>query len=225
PLFGLNPTPSQRATIKYFYTVAALFVAQIVLGMVAAHYSVEGSGFFGFPLAKYLPYAVARTWHTQTGIFWIATAGLATGLSMARAVSGIEPRWQKFGVNFLFVCLLVIVVGSLAGEWLSVQQRLGGDVWYWFGHQGYEYVDLGRFWQIFLFVGLFVWLFLMARGLWPALRRPSESRPLLGLFLVASIAIALFYGAGLMYGQRSHLVMVEYWRWWVVHLWVEGFFE
>lgn len=53
----------------------------------------------------------------------------------------------------------------------------------------------------------------------------SESRPLLLLFLVSSIAIALFYGAGLMYGQRSHMVTAEYWRWWVVHLWVEGFFE
>src|SRR5262249_42512271 len=75
------------------------------------------------------------------------------------------------------------------------------------------------------FVGLFVWLFLMGRALWPALRKPGENRPLLALFLISSIAIALFYGAGLMYGKHSHLVMVEYWRWWGVHLWVEGFFE
>jgi nitric oxide reductase subunit B len=100
-----------------------------------------------------------------------------------------------------------------------------GDYWYWFGHQGWEYVDLGRFWQIFLFVGLFVWLFLTARSVWPALKRPSESRQLLVLFVISSVAIAAFYGAGLMYGQRSHMGMVEYWRWWVVHLWVEGFFE
>jgi nitric oxide reductase subunit B len=107
-----------------------------------------------------------------------------------------------------------------------VQQRLGnGDAWYWFGHQGWEYVDLGRFWQIFLFVGLFVWLFLTARSIWPALKKPSEGRPLIVLFVISSVAIAAFYGAGLMYGQRSHLAVVEYWRWWVVHLWVEGFFE
>ncbi|HEX2570363.1 MAG TPA: cbb3-type cytochrome c oxidase subunit I, partial [Polyangia bacterium] len=121
--------------------------------------------------------------------------------------------------------LLVIVVGALAGQWLSIQQRLPGDSWYWFGHQGYEYVDLGRFWQIFLFIGLFLWLGLMARALWPALRRPSEQRQLLVLFLIASTAIAAFYGAGLFYGRRSNLALVEYWRWWVVHLWVEGFFE
>jgi nitric oxide reductase subunit B len=38
-------------------------------------------------------------------------------------------------------------------------------------------------------------------------------------------AIGLFYGAGFFYGERTHLSVMEYWRWWVVHLWVEGFFE
>ena len=92
--------------------------------------------------------------------------------------------------------------------------------------QGYEYVDLGRFWQILLFVGLVLWLLLMVRSLKPAFKKNSEdNRSLLALFLVSSIAIPMFYAAGLMYGQRSHLVTAEYWRWWVVHLWVEGFFE
>jgi nitric oxide reductase subunit B len=154
-----------KATLKYFWVVAALIVVQVGLGAITAHYGVEGDGFFGIPLDKWLPYSVARTWHTQLGIFWIATAWLATGLFVAPAVSGYEPKGQRFGINFLFVCLLVIVVGSLAGEWLGVQQKLGFVTNFWFGHQGYEYVDLGRFWQIFLFVGLFVWLFLMARSL------------------------------------------------------------
>jgi nitric oxide reductase subunit B len=225
PLFGLHPTPSQRATVKYFWTAAALLVVQIALGAVTAHYGVEGSKLYGFPLADVLPYSVARTWHTQLGIFWIATAWLATGLYVGPAVSGHEPRGQRALVNFLFVALVVIVVGSLAGQWLSVKRMLGGSLWFWFGHQGLEYVDLGRFWQVFLFVGLFLWLFLMLRALWPALRRPSESSALLGLFVLSSAAIALFYGAGLMYGRGTNLAVVEYWRWWVVHLWVEGFFE
>ena len=226
PFVGMQLTPSQRATGKYFLVVIALFLAQVGLGGVTAHFGVEGHGFYGVPLAKYLPYAVTRSWHTQLGIFWIATAWLATGLFIGPAVSGVEPKYQRAGVNFLFVCLLIIVVGALFGQWASVQQRMGsGDYWYWFGHQGWEYVDLGRFWQIFLFVGLFVWLFLTARSVWPALKRPSESRQLLVLFVISSVAIAAFYGAGLMYGQRSHMGMVEYWRWWVVHLWVEGFFE
>ncbi len=161
PLLALKATPSMKAVLKYFWVVAALIVVQVGLGAVTAHYGVEGDGFYGFPLSDWLPYSVARTWHTQLGIFWIATAWLATGLFVAPAVSGYEPKGQRLGVNFLFVCLLVIVVGSLAGEWMGVQQKLGYVANFWFGHQGYEYVDLGRFWQIFLLIGLFLWLFLM----------------------------------------------------------------
>ncbi len=225
PLLGIVMTPSMHATLKYFWIVVALIAVQVGLGAVTAHYGVEGDGFFGIPLAKWLPYSVARTWHTQLGIFWIATAWLATGLFVAPAVSGKEPAGQRFGVNFLFTCLLIIVVGSLIGEWMGVQQKLGYVSNFWFGHQGYEYVDLGRFWQIFLFVGLFVWLFLMARALWPAFKNPGPNRHLLALFIIASAAIGLFYGAGLMWGRQTHLAMAEYWRWWVIHLWVEGFFE
>src|SRR5262245_30914542 len=224
PLLGLRPTPSQRATIKYFFVVAALWVVQVALGAIVAHYGVEGSGFYGIPLAKWLPYSVARTWHLQIGIFWIATSWLATGLYIVPAVSGIEPKGQRFGVNVLFVALVAVVVGSLAGEWFGIQQKLG-NLWFWFGAQGYEYVDLGRVWQILLFGGLLFWLWLMWRGLKPALARRDEQHSLLMLFLVSSIAIPVFYAAGLMYGQRSPLITAEYWRWWVVHLWVEGFFE
>jgi nitric oxide reductase subunit B len=225
PLLGQRPTPSMLATLKYFWVVVSLIVLQVGLGALTAHYGVEGSGFFGIPLAEILPYAVTRTWHTQLAIFWIATAWLATGLYVAPAVSGHEPRFQRFGVNVLFGALLVIVLGSMFGTWYGTRQQMGYTMNFWFGHQGYEYVDLGRFWQIFLFAGLFIWLGLMGRALWPALRNPGPNRSLLSLFFVSSFAIALFYGAGLMWGQHTHLALAEYWRWWVVHLWVEGFFE
>lgn len=225
PLLALEPTPSMRATLKYFWIVIALLVVQIGLGAVTAHYGVEGEGFYGIPLARWLPYSVTRTWHTQLGIFWIATAWLATGLFIAPAVSGYEPKGQARAVNLLFACLVVIVLGSLFGTWYATRQQMDLATNFWFGHQGYEYVDLGRFWQSFLLIGLFLWLGLMWRALLPALRRPGEQRHLLSLFVIASAAIALFYAAGLMWGRQTHLAIAEYWRWWVVHLWVEGFFE
>jgi nitric oxide reductase subunit B len=143
PLLGYQPTPSQKATLKYFFVVGALLVAQILLGVVTAHYGVEGTGFYGIPLDRVLPYSVTRTWHLQLGIFWIATAWLAAGLFVAPAVGGREPAGQRFLVNALFAALLVIVTGSLIGEWLSIHQHLGDPAWFWFGHLGYEYVDLG----------------------------------------------------------------------------------
>jgi nitric oxide reductase subunit B len=225
PLLGGTLFPSMKATLKYFWVVTALILVQILMGVITAHYGVEGQAFYGLPLASILPYSISRTWHIQLAIFWIATSWLATGLYLAPAVGGKEPKFQTLGVNFLFLALLVIVAGSLIGQWFGVMQKLGLIQNFWLGHQGYEYVDLGRFWQLFLFVGLVIWLVLMGRALMPALKAKSESRSLLTMFLISSIAIALFYGAGLMWGRQTHLAVAEYWRWWVVHLWVEGFFE
>jgi len=224
-LINLQATPSMKATLKYFWVVTGLILLQILMGAVTAHYGVEGQGFYGLNLDAILPYSISRTWHVQLAIFWIATAWLAAGLFIAPAVSGVEPKYQRLGVNVLFGALLVVVLGSFAGEWMGVMQKMGIVQNFYFGHQGYEYIDLGRFWQILLFGGLVIWLFLMIRALLPALKQKTDNKQLLILFVVASIAIAAFYGAGLMYGRESHLSVVEYWRWWVVHLWVEGFFE
>ncbi len=225
PLIGANLTPSQKATVKYFVVVTLLFLLQIVMGMFTAHYGVEGGGFYGIPLQDYLPYVVTRTWHTQLGIFWIATAWLAAGLFIAPFICGYEPKYQRLGVNVLFGALLIVVLGSMAGQWMSVMHMLPGDLWFWFGHQGYEYVDLGRIWQAALFVGLLLWLFLIARTAIPALRKKGTPKSLIVLYLLTTAGIALFYAPGLFWGMRSHLSVVEYWRWWVVHLWVEGYFE
>ncbi|HEX7599663.1 MAG TPA: cbb3-type cytochrome c oxidase subunit I, partial [Polyangia bacterium] len=84
-------TPSQRALALYFAVVALLFLAQTALGGVLAHYRVEPDGFYGFDLAKYLPYNLARTWHLQLAIFWIATSWVAGGLFLAPLVGGAEP--------------------------------------------------------------------------------------------------------------------------------------
>lgn len=225
PLLGYKATPSQKAVIKYFWVVTGLILLQILVGVITAHYGVEGHGFYGIPLADILPYTVTRTWHIQLGIFWIATAWLAAGLYIGPAVGGFEPKGQRLGVNILFIALLVVVLGSMAGEYLSVMNLLPDEHWFLFGHSGYEYIDLGRFFQIALFIGLLLWLFLMTRALMPALKRKDEQRPILTLFLISSIAIAAFWAAALMYGKQTNLAIAEYWRWWVVHLWVEGFFE
>jgi nitric oxide reductase subunit B len=154
PLRNMQPTPSMRATLKYIWVVALLILVQMLAGVVTAHYGVEGSAFYGIPLDQYLPQSVSRSWHVQLAIFWIATSWLATGLYIAPAVSGYEPKYQKLGVNILFGALLIVVLGSLTGQWLGVMQKLGlVDNFLW-GHQGYEYIELGRIWQILLLVGL-----------------------------------------------------------------------
>ena len=177
----IRVTPSMRATAKYFWLVIALFLTQILLGAITAHYQVEGQEAYGFQLANILPYSLTRTWHTQLAVLWIATAWLGMGLYIGPAISGHEPKFQRLGVNVLFTCLLIIVVGAFTGQWLAVMQKLGLAKNFWFGHQGWEYVDLGRFWQIFLFVGLGIWLTLVGRALWPAIRKGGESKSIVAL--------------------------------------------
>jgi nitric oxide reductase subunit B len=225
PLFHLKPTPSMRATKKYFFVVIGLILAQVGMGVITAHYAVEGNSFFGYPLAEILPFVVSRTIHTQFAVLWIATAWLATGLYIAPAISGHEPRFQKLGVNVLFYALLFIVVGSTAMGWLGSLQHKGTGFAFWLGNQGLEFTSMGRIWQILLFVGLLFWVLLLGRALWPALKKPSESRGLIVMVFLAALCIGGFYATSLTWGRHSHYSMIEYWRWWLVHLWVEGFFE
>ncbi len=227
PLLGARLTPSQRVTLLYFGVVVLLFIGQIAMGVVTAHYGVEGNAFYGLPIAEFAPYVITRTWHNQMGIFWIATAWLAAGLFVAPSIGNGDPPYQRAGVMVLLGALVVVVVGSLAGEWLSVKDFFSDDsIRFYFGHSGYEYLDLGRAFQVGLFAGLLLWVILVLRAVLPALRREGDdTRGLLLLFVLSALAIAGFYGAALGYGHQTHLSVAEYWRWWVVHLWVEGFFE
>lgn len=224
PLPLPEPTPSQRATLPYFLVVAALFVVQILVGSLTGHYAVEGNHFFGFDTSDLLPYAASRTWHVQLSVFWIATAWLATGLFIGPFISGHEPKKQAMLVHVLLGALVVVVVGSLGGTWASIQGMFGSDG-FWFGSQGYEYIELGRVWQVALIGGMLLWLWLVYRALKPALANELDKGGLTHLLLYASVSIPLFYSVGLFYTSGTHISVADYWRWWVVHLWVENFFE
>ena len=226
PLTLAALTPSQRALGKYLFVVLALFVFQVFIGGFTAHYTIEGQSFYGIDVSQWFPYALTRTWHVQSAVLWIATAFLAAGLFLAPVIHGGDPKHQKLGVDLLFWALVLVVVGSFGGNYLSIAQEMPDGLGFWLGHQGYEFLDLGRVWQFALFAGLLVWLVLMLRCMMPALRREKGGdRSLLLLLTVSTVAIGLFYGSGLFYGERTHITIMEYWRWWVVHLWVEGIFE
>lgn len=226
PLAQIPLTPSQKALWKYAALTVILFIVQILLGGLVAHYTVEGQTFYGIELSQILPYSLARTWHLQSALFWIATGFLTAGLFVAPIINGgKDPKFQALGVNLLYIALFIVVAGSYAGNFTSiVLNKLSGSANFWFGHQGYEYLDLGRFWQILLYVGFLLWLFLMLRCTVSAFRNGGDKN-LLAIFVASIVGVGMFYGPGLFYGEHTTLAVMEYWRWWVVHLWVEGFFE
>ncbi len=217
-------SPGQRALLKFFVVVALLFLAQTLIGGATAHYRADPSSFYGIALEEIFPSNLMRTWHLQTAILWIATAYVAAALFLGRSLRNDEPRWFAGWVNVLFVAFAVVVFGSLLGEWAGLWQLLG-RWWFWFGNQGWEYLELGRAWQYLLVAGLFVWfalLWLLAR---PQTLARSAARPIARMFLLAALAIPVFYLPALFYGAHTNFTVVDTWRFWIVHLWVEGYFE
>ena len=217
-------TPAQRVTAWFFLVVAALFLLQNLVGGATVHYMVEAGGFFGIDLPKLLPYNLSRTWHLQMAIFFVAAAYLAAGIFLAPLIAGREPRGQGLLATLLLVALTVVVFGSLGGEFLSYHGRLPRRDRVFFGAQGWEYLDLGRFWMILLICGMLLWLVIIYRGLRPRLAVESRGN-LPWLFLYSSLSIPAFYAIGLLTRTQSTFAIGDFWRFWVVHLWVEDFLE
>ncbi len=217
-------SPGQRALVKFFVVVALLFLAQTLVGGAVAHYRADPGSFYGFQLETIFPSNLMRTWHLQTAIFWIATAYVAAALFLGRTLRSDEPRWFAPWVHLLFGAFVVVIGGSLLGEWLGISQMLG-KWWFWLGNQGWEFLELGRVWQLLLVVGLLVWFALLWLLVRPRSLANPESKPLVKMFLFAAVAIPVFYIPALFFGAKTNYTVVDTWRFWIIHLWVEGFFE
>lgn len=216
-------TPAQRSCAWFFFVMALLFLIQSLLGGASQHYRADLQSFFGIDLARILPFNVARTWHLQLAIFWVATSYLAAGIFLAPMITGREPRGQAWLSYGLLGALAIVVFGSLAGELAGIQGWLQ-NLWVWFGDQGFEYLDLGRFWQILLTVGLFAWVAILFRGLRGQLAGDHRGN-MPWLFFFSALSIPASYAVGLLAHPGAHFTSTDFWRFWVVHLWVEDFLE
>ncbi|UYZ20520.1 nitric-oxide reductase large subunit [Mesobacillus jeotgali] len=218
-------TSSQLKTGKYFAVVSVLFFVQAMFGALLAHYYIEPDSFFGMKwVHDILPFNITKGFHLQLAIFWIATAWLGMGIFIAPLVGGHEPKRQGLLVDILFWALVVLVAGSMIGQWLGANGYLGNN-WFLLGHQGWEYLELGRLWQFILATGMLIWLFIVFRGIKSGLKRESDKGGLIHLLFYSAIAVPAFYFFAFMINPGTHYTFADYWRWWIIHLWVEGIFE
>jgi nitric oxide reductase subunit B len=227
-------TASQLRIGKYFLVVAGILLLQILVGSIMAHYYTDRSSFYGIAIDRFLPFNFLRDVHIQAPIVWIGLSWIGAALFLAPAISGGEPKGQAFLVDVLFWVTLFIVVGALAGNYLGIMGYIG-EGWFWFGNQGLSYIQLGRAWQIGFFAGLAIWSILVFRALWPtratlvrATRQFWSGRIRLEHLIWAStVNIALLYVFGMipLTGIEKSFTISDFWRWWVVHLWVEQSFE
>ncbi|MDE3115819.1 MAG: cbb3-type cytochrome c oxidase subunit I, partial [Pseudomonadota bacterium] len=222
-------TPSQRRIWKYFLVVAAVFLVQILAGAIMAHYYSDRASFYGLQVDRYLPFNFLRDVHIQSPIVWIGLSWIGAALFLAPAISGKEARGQGFLVEALFWVTLFVVAGALIGNYLGIMGYTGKS-WFWFGNQGLSYIQLGRAWQIGFFAGLAIWSVLVLRALWPekggvktALGQILTGRiKLEHLIWASTVNIALLYACGMipLTGVEKSFTITDFWRWWVVHLWV-----
>lgn len=225
-LVDMPLTSSQIKAAKYFLVVILLFLLQTSFGGLLAHYTVHPGTFYIPAIGKLIPYSWAKTWHLQLAIFWIATTWVASAIYLAPIIGGREPKGQGILVQVLFAAVVLVALGSLGGEVAGIFGKFG-DLWFWLGHQGWEYLELGRLWQILLFVGLLAWLFIVYRAVSNRTTRIGDDdfKSLINFYVLSAILVVVFFAFGLLFSRGSHLTVADYWRWFVVHIWVESIFE
>lgn len=221
---GHQPT-SIRGLLKFVVVVGLLLLTQTLVGGAVAHYRADPGTFYGLDLSTIFPSQLVRTWHIQLAILWVATGFVVGGLIISRIFGGKE--WKSLGrmTSFLFVAFGVVIFGSLLAEWGGLLGLWGtGDGSFWLGSQGWEYVEMGRGFQLLMIVGFLVWAYVVIRNTLPAFRLPGK-RFLAGLFLFFAICVPVFYIPAVFFDDMTNYTVVDTWRFWMIHLWVEGFFE
>ena len=228
-------TASQKRVGKYFLVVAALLLVQIAAGTIMAHSYYDRTSFYGIAINDLVPFNFLRDVHIQAPIVWIGLSWIGAALFLAPAIAGgKEAKGQHWLVDILFWVTLLVVAGALIGDYLGIMGVIDQN-WFWFGNQGLSYIQLGRFWQIGFFIGLALWSLLVMRALWPTtgLWRTAARQFWTGririehLIWASTINIAVLYVFGMipLTGIEKSFTLTDFWRWWVVHLWVEQSFE
>lgn len=211
---------TQKATYNFFALAIVSFGLQIVAGILCATDFVRPYGLY---LGDVIPFSVARSYHTLFQIFWFFMCWVGYTLFFLPRFSPV-PRGQRALINVLFGLCLLVAIGSLIGIYLGQTGRLTGEAAYWLGSQGWEYMEFGRACQILLLAAFSLWIFIIYRAVKPWLTRKNLwSVPAWLLYGSGIMVFFLFFG--LFVAPKTNFAVADFWRWMVVHMWVEVTFE
>lgn len=204
---------TQRLSLRFFMVMLVLFLFQTGFGLLLASQHIDPkllSGVFNFN--------IVRASHINLGILWILSGFIGTILFVGPLLSKRELA-APWLIKILFYALLAIVIWNSAVQVLA-QQGIAG---WWLGqpwlHEGLEYLEAGRLADIVILIGFSILCYVVLRT-FPRMRDWNEIHWGLGIGVLALTAVWVF---GLFFIER--LDLSEYFRWYVVHYWVEGVWE
>lgn len=218
-----QPDAVQISTYKFFYVAILLFAVQVLAGILTVHDFVGLVNFFGFNISETLPVTIIRSWHVQLSILWISACWIGASFFMMSLVSPQQPKKQVTLINSIFWLTFLLVAGSFAGIFLGPKGIIGKN-WYWLGHQGWEYAELGKLWQIVLGMVFIIWAITLYRGVKPVMKL-KQPWALPNWLVYATCSIILLLISGFIATPKTNFVIADFWRWMVVHMWAEAFFE
>jgi nitric oxide reductase subunit B len=216
-----NPTAAQKATFKFFYAAIFVLLFQVLAGILTVHDFVNFTVFFGYDLRDLFPITITRGWHVQLSLLWISACWIGASLFVTPFITK-EPSGYRMYINILFWLVFTLVAGSIVGIYIGPMGLT--DYWYWLGNQGWEYVEPGKIWQGLLFVIFALWAVTLYKALRPAisLRQPWE---LPNWLVYATFSILILLISGFIATPKTNFVIADFWRWCVIHMWAEAFFE
>jgi nitric oxide reductase subunit B len=216
------PTPAQRATYKYFYVAVLLFLIQVLSGILTVHDFVGLTRFFGVDLQQIMPVTITRSWHVQLSLLWISTCWIGASLFVTPILNpAVKATFTKH-VNLIFYMIVLLGAGAFVGMYIGPKGMI--DSWYWLGHQGWEFVEPGKVWQGLLFLIFAAWGVTLYKGLKPVLKI-SQPYALPNWLVYTTFSILLLLISGFVATPKTNFVIADFWRWCVIHMWAEAFFE
>lgn len=191
---------SQKVAYWFFATCMLLLSLQIVYGFIMGFARIGMDG-----LHDYIPFNTARATHTNLLVVWLLTGFMGA----AYYIIPEESDRELYSVKLAYIQLISwVVVGVIA--------IIGFHFNWW---EGRKFLEIPRPLDYLVVVNVLTFLFNIAMTIWEAKKRSTTQLVLFFGLLCA----ALLYLPGMIYFDNQTLD--SYFRWWVVHLWVEGVWE
>jgi len=199
--------------MPYFVAAIALFVAQILFGLIMGLQYVVGD--FLFPE---IPFNVARMVHTNTLIVWLLMGfmGAAYYLVPEESETELFAPWLATVIFWIFlVAAGLTVAGYLLVPYSSLADMTGNDI---LPTMGREFLEQPTITKLGIVVVALAFLFNIGMTILKGRKTVVNLVLLLGLTGLAVFFLFAFY-------NPVNLVLDKFYWWWVVHLWVEGVWE